>query len=63
MTVTVPYDYGDVVTIKALDIDAIVDAVKVNAGGAEIGVAYWWNGERRSIWVLPVEIEKLEVLP
>lgn len=51
------FGVGASVTVKAIAVPAIVDAVMFTTGGSEYRVVYWWDGGRRSQWVYGSELE------
>lgn len=51
------FGIGAKVTIKAISVPGIVDAVMSTTGGSEYRVVYWWNGGRLSQWVYASELE------
>lgn len=51
------YDLRQRVTIVELDRPGIVDAIGVFDSGVQYRIVYWNNGERKSEWMYPIELE------
>ena len=62
MIIETKYDLLEVVHIKALDLDGIVDAISYNTYGLTYEVIYWYNSVRQSEWVYEFELEKVQHL-
>lgn len=56
MTQATPYELGQTVRIRALDLDAQVLAVMKDMEGTTYRIAWWYNGQRYNAWVHPQEI-------
>ena len=50
------YDIGDEVKIKAVSVNARVNAMLLDSTGVQYHVIYWDDGERRLEWVYEWEL-------
>ena len=55
-TIRFKYKIGDIVFIKGLEMSGKIDAVMF-CDVAEFRVIFWFNGERKAIWLQDWEIE------
>ena len=61
MKIETRFTPGDTVRLIGLDLDALVDSVRVGLGGLiEYYVVYWNAGERTSVWVHEMELQRKE---
>ena len=57
MKIDFKYKFGEEVRIKPLELNGYVDAVNADASGETYRVTYWFNGERKSVYVDKRDIE------
>jgi len=55
--VTFKFDIGDSVKILAINVSGRVDAQMTTTCGTEYRVIYWYNGERKAVWMYDYELE------
>jgi len=58
--ITFNFSIHESVRIKAIGITGHVDAQMNSINGTEYRVGYWYNGERKSVWMYGREIESLD---
>jgi hypothetical protein len=56
MIVEFKYEIGQTVTIKALKVEGIVNAVTKDKDGLCYAIIYWWDGKRNREWLLEIEL-------
>ena len=60
MTCEFKFNLGDRVRLAELNQPGIVEGLSVDGLGKQCRVVYWWNGERRTVWVYEQELQKAE---
>lgn len=58
MKITFKYRFGEPVRIKPLELIGHIGSVIANPSGQMYEVIYWFNGERKSVYVEERDIEK-----
>ncbi len=58
MKIEFKYKFGEEVHIKPLELNGYMDGVTADASGEMYKVVYWFNGERKAVYVDERDIEK-----
>ena len=51
------YACGDTVSVKPLETHGRVISLNYGQDGETYQIRYWWNGDAKTIWLYPDEIE------
>jgi hypothetical protein len=60
-SVNFKYDLQQTVRVKAIGITGKIDSMLTGVNGEEYRVVYWYNGERKAVWMYDWEIEVLSL--